>query len=104
MKRQILKRCFETCLDMFNQRLGLCSHHRCITSYNCLSVDVMGVHFWMPERYIQWAFVIFRLVDPFFHPSVSISSHTDTKNSRSLVIQTEKTPEIQDSIPPLVRN
>lgn len=44
MRRQILKTCFETCLHMFNQRLGLCTHHRCITSYNCLIVDVMGVH------------------------------------------------------------
>ena len=44
MRRQILKTCFETCLHMFNQRLGLCSHLCCITSYNCLIVDVLGVH------------------------------------------------------------
>ena len=44
MQRQILKTCFETCLHMFNQRLGLCSHLCCITSYNCLIVDVLGVH------------------------------------------------------------
>lgn len=34
--------------------------------------------------FIQWAFVIVRLVDPFFHPSVSISSHTDHTDRKRL--------------------